>query len=261
MRKDAIQLEESRLTDGESLEMPRLHERHRAFPAAFENRQHCRILDLAAGVGYVARNIRDGYAAGQMFCNDISPSALTSLKALGLPVVSYTLDHDWGGFPFKDGSFDALIALATIEHIIHVDDFVREIHRILDDQGCFYVSAPNYASLLYLSEIVLTGRTFHNPLHPDTRYEFYAHVRYFTYRTMLEYLSSFGFVPEAVYLPLPQASTTYQAIRAKSPFKAAIFRQVMNFFYHLSPRWSSEPVICLRKSANKDNRPFRKVIL
>ena len=260
MRTDAIQLEESRLNDGTNLELPQLRERHRVFPAVFENRSHKRILDLAAGVGYVARNIRDLYPAS-MFCNDISPSCLTSLKQLGLPVVSYTLDSDRGGFPFRDGSFDALIALATIEHIICVDSFVKEIYRILDDNGYFYVSAPNYASLLYLYEIISTGRTFHNPLGKETSYEFYAHVRYFTYRTLLEYLSSFNFVPDTVYLPIPDSSTTYQAIRAGSPLKALVFRQMMNFFYHLSPRWSSEPVICFRKATNPSRAVFRKVIL
>lgn len=260
MRKDAIQLEEERLTTGTDIEFPILHERHRAFPAVFEDRQHKRVLDLAAGVGYVARNVRDGYQA-DMFANDISPSCLKSLRELGLPVTSYSLDHDTAGFPFKDGSFDALVALATIEHIINVDLFVKEIYRVLDDNGYFYVSAPNYASLLYLYEIVATGRTFHNPLKDETRYEFYAHVRYFTYRTLLEYLSSFGFVPDAVYTPLPQESTRYKSIKKSSPLKAFVFRQTMNILYHLSPRWSSEPVICFRKDTNKSTAKFRKVVL
>lgn len=260
MRNDAIKLEEARLTGETDIEFPVVHERHRAFPAVFENRQHKRVLDLAAGVGYVARNVRDQYQTN-MFCNDISPSCLKSLRQLGLPVTSYTLDHNVAGFPFKDGSFDALIALATIEHIINVDLFVEEVYRILDDDGYFYVSAPNYASLLYLYEIVWTGRTFHNPLGKETSYEFYAHVRYFTYRTLLEYLSTFGFVPDAVYTPLPKDSTRYQAIQASSPLKAFMFRQTMNFLYHLSPRWSSEPIICFRKATSKSTSKFRKVIL
>ena len=145
MRNDAIQLEEARLTGETDIEFPVMHERHRAFPAVFENRQHKRVLDLAAGVGYVARNVQDQYPTN-MFCNDISPSCLKSLRQLGLPVTSYTLDNDTTGFPFKDGSFDALIALATIEHIINVDLFAQEVYRILDDNGYFYVSAPNYAT-------------------------------------------------------------------------------------------------------------------
>jgi hypothetical protein len=86
-------------------------------------------------------------------------------------------------------------------------------------------------------------------------------VRYFTYRTLVEYLTSFGFVADTVYLPIPNSSTTYQAIRARSPLKAFAFRELMRFFYHLSPRWSSEPVICFRKASNPSRAEFRKVIL
>ena len=261
MRTDAVPLEESRLTGAGGIpEMPHLHERHRAFRAVFENRQHQRILDVAAGMGYVANRIHSGYPSGKMFCNDISPTCLKNLHAAGIPTVSYNLDGDPPTFPFADASFDAVVSLATIEHIIQVDNFVREICRILTPGGYLYLSAPNYASLLYLREVVLSGRTFHDPMQPDTRYEFYAHVRYFTYRTMLEYVSTFGLRPDTVYLPLPQESTTYRRMYAAHKTRALGFRYLMKFFYTLSPRWASEPILCFRKDG-ENHRPLRKVLL
>jgi SAM-dependent methyltransferase len=242
---------------------PDFHERHRIFPALFEDRHHKRILDVAAGVGCAARRIQAHYPA-DLLCNDITPTCLTLLNQAGLPTVSFDLDAVSEPFPFPDGRFDAVISLATIEHLMHVDHFLQEIHRILSADGFLYLSSPNYAGLAYAPRYLLAGKSFHDPLSSSarTRYEFYAHIRYFTYRTLLEFVTSFGFTPDTVYLAAPGGSTRYQALYARSKVKARAFRYAMLTMYHvLSPRWASEPIICFRKSGSKVERAFRKVIL
>jgi SAM-dependent methyltransferase len=258
MSTEAIQLEEERLTHGTE-EKPLIRERHRAFPFVFENRQHNRILDSAAGLGYTAQQIQKDYKLGQILCNDITPTCLMSLKQAGLPAMRFNLDNDGPGFPIADGSFDAVISSSTIEHLLHVDEFLKEVYRILEPEGYFYISTPNYASPIYLWPVIWAGRTFHDPMKANLRYEFFGHVRYFTYRTMLEYVPTFGFVPEAVYIPLPKSSTIYQGLRKSAPLKALIFRLGTNVLYRLSPRWASEPILCFRKTDKPAGR-LRKVI-
>jgi SAM-dependent methyltransferase len=264
MTQHAVQLEETRLYGIASIQdYPDVHERHRIFPAIFEDRQHKTILDLAAGVGCAAQRIQEQYPA-DLLCNDITPTCLTILQQLGIPTVSFDLDDVGRPFPFSDGHFDAIISLATIEHLLHVDHFVQEIHRILSQDGYLYLSSPNYAALAYVPRFVLTGKAFHDPLSKSarTRYEFYAHVRYFTYRTLLEFVSSFGFIADTVYLAAPGGSTRYQALYAASKTRAVAFRSAMLLMYRLlSPRWASEPIICFRKAHSKVERRFRKVIL
>lgn len=264
MRNDAIRLEEIRLRDVQSIEdYPNVHERHRVFPAVFEGRNHKKILDLSAGVGCAAKRIQENYPA-ELLCNDITPKCLSILNKLGLSTVSFDLDDQEESFPFPDGNFDAIISLATIEHLLHIDHFLKETHRILNDDGYFYLTTPNYAALVYLPRFILQGRTFHDPLSKSsrTRYEFYAHIRYFTYRTLLEYAGSFGFVPDTVYLALPGGSTRYQALYSSSKAKAMAFRYAMLLFYHIMPpRWASEPIICFRKAGSRVDRKFKKVIL
>jgi ubiquinone/menaquinone biosynthesis C-methylase UbiE len=265
MREDAILIEEQRL-DGISKieEYPSFHERHRVFPAVFEDRNHNKIMDISAGVGVVAQGIRENYPTATTFiCNDISPTALAILKSMGNTTSSFDLDDGDKDFPFPDKSFDAIIALATIEHIINIDHFVKEIYRMLDDQGCLYLSAPNYAALSYMSNFLLAGKSFHDPLGAGTnKYEFYAHVRYFTYRTLVEFVSSFGFVPDTVYLPIPSGSTHYKNMYSRSKLKALTFRYSMWAMYKfLSPRWASEPVICFQKNPTVKNKKLRKVVL
>jgi len=267
MRTDAIALEEERLKDIETLDdYACLHERHRIFPAVFEDRDHRRILDVAAGVGVVGRRIRDHYRVDEgdvdLICNDICPTCLKVLRENGLQTVSFSIDDPTQAFPFEDHRFDAVVALATIEHVIHIDHFVEEIRRILTDEGRFYVSAPNYSGLTYLLPFLWSGKTFHDPLREPDRYEFYAHVRYFTYKTLRSFIASFGFALEAVYIGLPHSSSRYRRMCSKSRLKALSFRAFMKLILKCgSPRWASEPVLCFRKTDAANGPKPRKIIL
>jgi SAM-dependent methyltransferase len=262
MRKDATQVEEMRLQGIEKIEdYPSFHERHRIFPAIFGERKHKRILDVAAGVGCAARRIHDLYPA-EIFCNDITPTCLRVLKQQGLNVVSFDIDNDDTPFPYSDGYFDAVVSLATIEHVINLDHHMQEIRRILNDDGYLYISTPNYAGLAHLPRYLLKGESFHDPLIEQQKYEFYAHVRYFTFKTLLKFVSSFGFTPISVHLPLPESSTHYLALKAKSPAKAFAFRHSMWLLYNLgSPRWASEPVLCFQKTDQKPALKFKKYVV
>lgn len=262
MRKDATDVEESRLQGVESIEnYPSFHERHRIFPGVFDGRNHKRILDVAAGVGCAARRIHDNYPA-EMVCNDIAPTCLRVLEQQGLRTVSFDIDDDATVFPFPDGYFDAVVSLATIEHVIFLDHHLREIRRVLSNQGYLYISTPNYAGLTHLPRFLFKGESFHNPLSEKSKYEFYAHVRYFTFKTLLEFVISFGFTPLEVYLPLPESSSYYRTMQTQSPLKAWAFRSSMWLLYTLgSPRWASEPVICFQKTDQKPATKYRKVVL
>lgn len=210
-------------------------------------------------MGIVAKKIQDGYPCF-MVCNDISSEALRNLRTNGLNTISFDLDDPKISFPFRDGSFDAIISLATIEHIISTADHMLEIKRILKREGHLYISAPNYSSIHFAIPYLLHGRSFHNPLSEGiARYEFYAHVRYFTYRTLLEYVSSFGFVAERVYLPLPKNSSRYRALREKSKLAAFGLKSIMYMLYSvLPPRWAFHPVIRFSNNALRDEGKLHK---
>ncbi len=263
MRKDAVQLEEGRLNTISDLdEYPWFKERHRVFPAVFENRQHKRILDLAAGVGCVSNRVHSQYSA-ELVSSDISPTCLKILGKLGVPIVAFDIDDYNASFPIKSGNFDAVISMVTIEHVLNLAHFMEEISRILKTEGFLYISTPNYAAPEYLAAPLFSGRTFHDPMSTDeSKYEFFAHVRYFTYRTLLEYVSSFGFVPDTVYLALPGGSARYQDLYAKSKLKALSYRYLRwSMFKILSPRWATEPIICFQKTSTRSKRVLRKIVL
>ncbi len=259
MRKDAIKLEDDRLEGLDTTTYPWFHERHRIFPEVLEPGRFSQILDVAAGMGIVAKRIKEGYPC-RLICNDISPNSLKNLKAAGLETVSFDLDDPMVPFPFPDKTFDAVISLATLEHLLHIDEHMREIWRVLKDDGQLFISTPNYNGIHFVIPFLLKGRTFHDPMKGGIhKYEFYAHVRYFTYITLMEFVSSFGFRPEKVYLPLPKNSSRFQSLKAKSRLLASFFRALTYMFYLiLPPRWAFHPVLRFSKILISDETQMRK---
>jgi 2-polyprenyl-3-methyl-5-hydroxy-6-metoxy-1,4-benzoquinol methylase len=256
MRTDSKELEGGRLAGMTIEQYPLLHERHRLFPHIFENRQHRKIIDISAGIGVVARMITDCYPC-EMHCNEVDETCLKELRKLNVRITSFDLDSGTA-LPLPSGDYDAVICLATLEHLINIDAFVTDLNRILKDDGRLYLSVPNYASLYWIVPL-LRGRTFHDPFDERSRYEFYAHIRYFTHRTLLEYMRHFGFVPDTVYLPVPKGSSHFRRIRARSRVLAFLIQLAFRLLYALSARWHQEPVICFAK-AKTGIRPRTRIL-
>lgn len=259
----AIGLEEERLKHISGIEdFDMFHERHRIFPALFEERKHKKIIDISAGIGAAANRVNKYYNA-DIICNELSPKCLDSLQKLGLKAMSFDLDDNSKPYPFKDGEFDAIISLATIEHLYNIDNFFHEAKRILKDDGYIYISVPNYNGLNYLIPLLFKGKTFHDPLNPKDKYEFYGHLRYFTHLSLIKYISSFGFTAEAVYLGKPEMGTRYLRFKSKHKIGAVIYKAlILTLFYFFPPRWSPEPVICFKKIKNPKLvlKPHKKIL-
>jgi len=256
MRQDSQALEAGRMTGLTIENYPWLHERHRIFPEVFEDRRHQNVIDISAGIGIVAKRITDRYPC-TMHCNEVDETCVSQLRQLPVQLQSFDLDSA-AGLPLPDAAFDAVICLATIEHLVHVDTFVQELHRILTPDGRLYLSVPNYASLYWMIPL-LRGRTFHDPFGERSRYEFYAHIRYFTYHTLIDYMAHFGFSPDTVYLTLPKGSSKFMSIRARSAAAAFVIQKGFGLLYRLSPRWHQEPVVCFAKGTGR-GKP-KKVVL
>jgi len=263
MRKDAIDLEETRVAITAPPEKyPPLMERHRVFPSIFENRKHHKILDLSAGIGYVTQRLTESYPA-TIISHDISPSCLMRLRQLKAPTLSFDIDNSHAGFPFSSESFDAVISLVTIEHVLFVNEFLSEIRRILCPEGYLYISIPNYAAPEYLVGPVFRGRSFHDPFTTSSGYEFYAHVRYYTFCTLKDFLEAHGFVLDTVYLTTPQSSERYLKLKQRSRYRASIYKSLTRLKVNLlPPERNPEPILCLQKTdSQSSSRHYRKVIL
>jgi SAM-dependent methyltransferase len=86
-----------------------------------------RILEIGAGTGWQAKVLEQrGYDVSAI---DLASSEHRPNRVW--PVAEY----DGRNIPFPEASFDVVFTSNTLEHIPHLDDFQKEIHRVLKPEG------------------------------------------------------------------------------------------------------------------------------
>jgi ubiquinone/menaquinone biosynthesis C-methylase UbiE len=103
--------------------------------------------------------------------------------------------------PFKDESFDVVLACAVIEHVVDVFSVMDEIGRVCKLGGCVVLSVPN---ICYIKHVIalISGRV---PLTggPSRSISYWrehgwdsGHLHYFSKQTVTGLLEDVGFRPE-----------------------------------------------------------------
>ena len=121
---------------------------------------------------------------------EISKDAVNIAKKRGIIVKNTSAEKN---FPFEDKFFDVVIAGEIIEHLLDTVSFLKEIKRVLKDNGRLILTTPNVASL---------GRRFYllfgkNPYF-EAAYGFppnadAGHIRFFTKKLLIDFLNYVGF--------------------------------------------------------------------
>lgn len=102
-----------------------------------------KILDVGSSqgltLGYLAQVFPD--IQGIDVDQEAIQTALQRLKRLGLKnkISHYNGDK----LPFKNESFDGIIATEVFEHVDNRDKFIKELARVLKPEGVLVISSPN----------------------------------------------------------------------------------------------------------------------
>ncbi len=122
------------------LETFRLHIERYAF-AAQELRGANSILDIACGVGYGSRYLKDSLPAALITGVDSSADAIEYANhRYSLPKLKFGIAD---AMSFDDGPFDAVVSLETIEHLPDPQRFLQRVTtRLLRPGGIFIASVP-----------------------------------------------------------------------------------------------------------------------
>jgi SAM-dependent methyltransferase len=103
--------------------------------------ENLRIIDIGSGEGGTAKILAENNFVVSI---EKKPGRLikqinTSLKLLIL--------GDAGNLPIKEKTFDVIILQDCIEHLRIKNDFVKQLHSLLKNDGIIYLSTPNKYSL------------------------------------------------------------------------------------------------------------------
>jgi SAM-dependent methyltransferase len=99
------------------------------------------ILDIACGVGYGSRLLKDSLPAALVTGVDSSADAIEYANdRYALPGLTFRVAD---GMTFDDGPFDAVVSLETIEHLPDPQRFIQRVTtRLLRPSGIFIGSVP-----------------------------------------------------------------------------------------------------------------------
>ena len=174
-----------------------------------------RVLDLGAGDGFLSAEMvaRAGAALGVA----VDVGAPEPLSPRRHPVSRVTARLP-GPLPFRDGSFDVVVSLETIEHLLDPDGLLAEAHRVLAPGGRLILSTPRLDSLLVVISLLLgvqppgveasSRRRYGNPFGEQRPS---GHVHLFTRRALTEAFAANGFRLDA-YREGRFSSSWWQAV-------------------------------------------------
>src|SRR2546425_148061 len=104
--------------------------------------QNKRVLDVACGTGYGSEILSRGEPVEVVACDE-SEAALAESQLADRPRnVSFCL-VDALLLPFKSRAFGLCVSFETLEHLGSQEAFIRELHRVCEDNGLLILSTPN----------------------------------------------------------------------------------------------------------------------
>jgi SAM-dependent methyltransferase len=107
----------------------------------YKDRKDLAVLDIGCGTGAMSEKMA---GRGTIVSADFSPLALSFGKRRDL---KYPCGSDAMRLPFRDASFDLVVAMDTLEHLPDDACALHEIHRVLKPGGRVIATVPAYQSL------------------------------------------------------------------------------------------------------------------
>ena len=110
----------------------------------FNGNKQVKVLDLGTGSGGFARQLADMDCAGNLYGTDIDDYRKNEIKPLYREFKA--ADLSWDSIPWPDNTFDIVTAWCVLPHLENPFYCVREVNRVLKNNGLFIFSVLHIAS-------------------------------------------------------------------------------------------------------------------
>ena len=172
-----------------------------------------KILDLGCDDGIWTLQMADKIKSKKIFGLDLIDKQIRKAVKNGIIATKGDLNKT---FPYKDNTFDVVLANQVIEHVVDTDLFTSEIFRILKKGGYAVISTENLASWHNIFSLMLGFMPFSltntssktgalgNPMdkHHSEKFDWIAntwqHQRVFTTKGWSHLFKLFGFSIETI---------------------------------------------------------------
>lgn len=160
---------------------------HYFFPITANKEKVC---DVAGGAGIVAQWLQNrGYDVSLV---EFSDKAVVEAKKRGIENIYQQLVSGPGSLPFPDNYFDAVFFGDIIEHLFDAESVLKEVKRILKDNGRLIISCPNIAYWRFRVYYFLDGDLRRVDVAKQKPWE-QEHIRFFNIKILKEFLTQLNF--------------------------------------------------------------------
>jgi len=109
------------------------------------------ILDVGCGCAPISSLLTK---CNKVVGIDLSESALREASQNGVSCIAASIEER---LPFRSETFDSVLLTEVIEHIFDPVSLLKEIHRVLKDEGIIVCSVPNSSFILNRLSFLFTG--------------------------------------------------------------------------------------------------------
>lgn len=109
-----------------------------------------RVLEIGAGEALYSRMIAERFVPKQVVALDLVPAQLVVYQAENKMAGVLGVGGDCFYLPFRNQSFDVIFGSLVLHRFRELGDVVREMHRVLVDQGVYLGIEPSLRNLLHL---------------------------------------------------------------------------------------------------------------
>jgi methionine biosynthesis protein MetW len=157
------------------------------------------VLDIGCGGGYLLTKLVDCFDVLKGI--DVSDVAINNSneEIKNLTQIELSVQNADMGLSFSDETFDCVVSLAVIEHVIDVFGVLKEINRVLKPGGYLVVSVPNIAYVKHRVRLLFGKLPVTSSIYNwESDNWDGGHFHYFTHKTFQKLLEYSGFKIEKV---------------------------------------------------------------
>jgi 2-polyprenyl-3-methyl-5-hydroxy-6-metoxy-1,4-benzoquinol methylase/ribosomal protein S27E len=143
------------------------------------------VLELGASIGTFLQLLAERKPEARIKGIDFNDSSIEEAQKRGVEVENISIEEYAGK---KSEKFDLILAFEVVEHIYEPEITVNAVYNLLEDDGCFYFTLPNFHGYDFL-EIGDVYRNFAGP----------GHLNYFNPDSIKVFMKKVGFKSVEVY--------------------------------------------------------------
>ncbi len=152
-----------------------------------------KILDVGCATGNLGQEVIDKKHPEIYEGIEVVPSIAKIAKKY-LSKVYVGQAEEWLS-KLKTGYYDWVILADSLEHTVDPWSILKEVNRILKEDGHIIVSLPNVRNLGVITEVLVKGTWNYKEMGILDK----GHLRFFTRKNILKMLSDYGFETELIY--------------------------------------------------------------